>query len=126
MTTKVTSSDHCGSPDELRKWADFEFANLPETHAKAYAAADAWEEGDSKLASVILRQEVRIMELEQVERAAKELAEAIKVPVLRTRDMATLALNRRIDEGGPWLHAAWIQERMDNVLSVLRRLVGGG
>jgi len=31
------------TPDELRKWADFEFANLPETHAKAYAAADAWE-----------------------------------------------------------------------------------
>ena len=71
MTTKVTSSDHCGSPDELRKWVQKDrmgthWVGCEKSHKDCaiLKAADAWK-ADRK----------RLLE---VERAAKEWLSALE------------------------------------------------
>jgi len=115
------------TPDELRKvrlnlddWGGYEADEVEKFHIKIWcaeldAAADAWQ-------AVINAHELDQTwnrGLEAALTSAMERLEAAETPTRRTLEMAKLALNRRVDEGGPWLHADWILERMENILAAL-------
>ena len=76
MTTKVTSSDHCGSPDELRKWVQKDrmgthWVGCEKSHKDCaiLKAADAWDLALVARYAIEEKYRALVKRLEEAERA---------------------------------------------------------